>query len=154
MRFLKWTLLILISIPIIFVVGFYIRNKLIGPIGWAEENTIKELKLKMKDPDSLVIRSSFFVQKVLGSSNHIHMCGIVDGKNAFGGYTGGSRFASKSVSNTGPNTPNTFETITVVMENAEIKSHATKLKILSSFEKVYWNDFCVDDNHPPLTPGN
>ena len=150
MKIVKWFAIAIVVIPMLFLVGVYIRNKSVGPTGWAEDNTIKALKTKLKDPDSMVIRSSFFVHKINSANDEeIFMCGIVDGKNSFGGYTSGTRFASRSVSS---KALKTFDTYTVELEDNENKQKADEVKMLSAFEKVYWNDYCVDDRHPPITP--
>ena len=146
----KWVVILLVAIPALFVAGVYVRNKAVGPTGWAEDNTIKALKAKMKDPDSMVIRSSYVVLKTNDKEDtEIFICGIVDGKNSFGGYAGGTRFASRSVSS---KRLDTFDTYSVEMESREGKALASSVKWLSTFEKVYWNNYCVDAAHPPLTP--
>ena len=149
MKFLKWLLILLVAISVVLVAGIYVRNKAVGPAGWAEDNTIKALKAKMKDPDSMVVRSSFVILKNNEENDtEIFICGIVDGKNSFGGYTGGTRFASRSVSS---KTLGTFDTYTVEMENEKDKALASSIKRLSAFETVYWNAYCVDATHPPIT---
>ena len=149
MKFLKWLLILLVAISVVLVAGIYVRNKAVGPAGWAEDNTIKALKAKMKDPDSMVVRSSFVILKNNEKNDtEIFICGIIDGKNSFGGYTGGTRFASRSVSS---KTFGTFNTYTVEMENEKDKALASSIKRLSAFETVYWNDYCVDATHPPIT---
>ncbi len=149
MKFVKWFVVFLVAIPIVFVAGVYVRNKAVGPVGWAEDNTIKALKAKMKDPDSMVIRSSFVIQRTNEKNDtEIFICGIVDGKNSFGGYAGGTPFASRSVSS---KALGTFDTYSVEMEDWKSKETAKQVKRLSPFESVYWNDYCVDSTHPPLT---
>lgn len=150
MKFLKWLVTLIIAIPVVVAVGFFIRNKAIGPMGWAEDNTIKALRAKMKDPDSMVIRSSYFVQK-MDKDNYtvISMCGIVDAKNSFGGFSGGTRFVSESLA-----TKNTFDTYIVQLDDigTQQKREAAAVHRLTGFEKVYWNGSCVDNAHPPLVP--
>jgi hypothetical protein len=108
LKIFKWLVILIVAIPVVIIAGAYIRNKAIGPAGWAEENTLKALKAKMKDPESMAIRSSYIVQRSKGDDSvEIFVCGIVDGKNSFGGYTGGVRFASRSVSS---KRFNTFDT--------------------------------------------
>jgi hypothetical protein len=142
---------LLIAIPLAFVGGVYIRNKAVGPVGWAQDNTVKALKAKMKDPDSMVIRSSFVIRKYFDKQNYeISICGIVDSKNSFGGYTGGTPFVSTSSSS---ESLGTFSTISVEMEDAQLKELANRVKQLSGFEAAYWNAQCVDSAHPPLTAG-
>lgn len=149
MKVLKWLLILLVTIPVILVASVYLRNKVVGPTGWAEDNTIKGLRSKMKNPDSMIIRESFFVHKVNDRGDEeISVCGIVDGKNSFGGYAGGTRFASNSVSY---KAIGAFNTAFVEIEDAEQKALASRVKRLSPFEAVYWNEHCVDDTHPAIT---
>jgi hypothetical protein len=151
MKILKWLIVIVIAVPVLFIAGVYIRNKAIGPEGWAQDNTDKALKNMMKDPDSMVIRSSYVLKKEKSPGEvEISICGIVDGRNSFGGYSGGTRFVSVSNDN---RKFNTFDTIYVKVENkspSEIES-IHKMKLLTSFEKVYWNDSCVDAAHPAVS---
>lgn len=150
MKILKWLVIALIFIPLLLVVAAWVRNKAVGPVGWAEDNTARALRAKMKDPESMVVRSSYVVQRAKDSDSvEISVCGVVDGKNSFGGYTGGVRFASRSVHS---KKFSTFDTYTVEMEDPAAKAQAERVKMLSAFEVVYWNAYCVDDSHPPLLP--
>jgi len=108
------------------------------------------LKAKMKDPESMVIRSSFIVRinNPSDKTTTISICGIVDGKNGFGGYTGGTRFMSRSVLD---DKLNTFDTHEVEMDNTEDKRAAESVHSLSPFEDIYWNPSCVDAEHPALS---
>jgi len=148
MKILKWLLIALIVVPAIVVIGAYVRNKAIGPVGWAEDDTLKALRSKMKDPDSMIVRSQYVVQKNTESGGrYIYVCGVVDGKNSFGGYSGGARFASWSSSGGGH-----FDFLDVQIEDVQAKATAARVKMLSAFESVYWNSRCVDSAHPALTP--
>ena len=64
---------------------------------FAYNETIDSIKLYMKDPDSVIIRS-YNVRELVESNGYksFIMCGVVDAKNSFGGYTGGVRFISKT----------------------------------------------------------
>jgi hypothetical protein len=145
MSALKWIGFV-VAVPVVFVAGIFVVNKISGPVGWAKADVEKNLRAQMKDPDSMVIRSSFVVKRKMEGRTEISVCGTVDGKNNFGGYTGGMRFASRSVS-----TKNTFDTYTVKIEDPRDLAQARNLNILSTFEKIYWNEFCVDERHPALT---
>jgi len=151
MKILKWLAVLILAIPLALVLGIYVRNKTVGPVGWAEDNTLKQLRLKMKDPDSMVVRTSYVVQKTDPASSDvtIAICGIVDGKNSFGGYSGGSRFMSRSVDY---KSTNTFDTYEVILEDPEETRTAESVHMLSGFDKVYWNQHCVDDGHPAAKP--
>ena len=143
-----WVIGLVIATPIALIASIYVRNKAVGPVGWAQENTEKALKERMKDPGSMVIRSSYVVQKADEKGNEsIYVCGIVDGKNSFGGYAGGTRFASWSSHS---KSLGTFDTISVQMENPEHQRAAQEVGWLSGFDKVYWNEWCVDANHPAV----
>jgi hypothetical protein len=149
MKIVKWLIIGPLVAFLVLAVGMFIRNKAIGPVGWAEDNTMQKLKLQMKDFNSMVIRSSYIVQRTTETgSTEIYVCGVVDGKNSFGGFTGGSRFASRSVSN---KSLGTFDTYLVEVEDEAMKSKARAVKKLSPFESVYWNNYCVDSTHPSLT---
>lgn len=143
----KWIAVILL-VPVVLVAGIFIRNKAIGPVGWAKDDVEKSLRAQMKDPDSMMIRSSYVVVRTLGAQTEISVCGVVDGRNGFGGYVGGMRFASRSVSN---KEVGTFETYSVKLEDLKQTAEARSVKMLSGFEHVYWNDWCVDAHHPALT---
>ena len=85
MKFLKYLLIavvvLVIGVPSLMAAGYYVRNKMAGPDGWAKDDALKALKAKMKDPDSTVIRSSYLVHKRKDSETmEIVVCGIVDGK--------------------------------------------------------------------------
>ena len=101
----------------------------------------------MKDPNSMVIRSSYVVERTSGAITEISICGLVDGKNSFGMYTDSMRFASRSVSD---KNLGTFDTYTVKLEKLSETAQAREVGMLSGFEEFYWNKFCVDESHPAL----
>ncbi len=55
MKYMKWHVIALVGVPIIFVAIAFIRNKTVGPEGAAMENIEKRLRVKMKDPESMGI---------------------------------------------------------------------------------------------------
>lgn len=138
---------VILIIPVVLVVGIFIRNKSIGPVGWAKDDVEESLRAQMKDPSSMVIRSSYVVVRASGAQTEISICGLVDGRNSLGGYVGDIRFASRSVSN---KEVGTFETYSVKLEDLEQTFEARSVKMLSAFEHVYWNNWCVDEHHPAL----
>lgn len=150
MKAVKIIFSLIILLFVLLVVGIYVRNKAVGPVGWAQDDVTRRLEQRMKDPHSMIIRSSFVIQRQ-GSTGatEISICGIVDGKNSYGGYSGGQRFASLSYHD--PELK-TFDTQSVEIEDSAQKATAERLGILSTFEKVYWNSRCVDATHPPLSP--
>lgn len=148
MKVVKWILIIIVAIPLLVITGAYIRNKAIGPTGWALENTTKELRNRMRDPESMIIRSSFIIEKTdKDGDTEIYVCGIVDGRNGFGGYAGGTRFVSKSLHS---ERLKVFDTHSVELDKPEDILAAKRVGRISAFEEVYWNSSCVDSTHPPI----
>ncbi len=146
----KIILSVVVAAPLVLVAGFWVRNKVVGPVGWAQDDAEKALRLQLKDPDSMVIRSSFVVQKPGGDGvKDINVCCIVDAKNSFGGYTGGVRFVSHSWAD---NADTTFQTVSTNVEDPAESETAHRIGMLSGFEKAYWNDYCVDAKHPEIAP--
>lgn len=135
----KNLLITVIAIPVLFTAGSYIRNKAVGPEGWAMDNTETRLRQQFKDPESVVIRSSRTISTVDPDSRDatIHICGTVDGKNSFGAYPGAVRFVSRSVSRS-----NTFDTYSVEVEDPRETEVAHSVDRRSGFEKVYWDPNC------------
>lgn len=147
MKVLKWIGVICL-VPVVLVAGSYIRNKLIGPVGWATDDVEKALRAQMKDPDSMVIRSSYVVKRQTERGQEISICGFVDGRNSFGAYSGPVRFVSKSFSN---RQLKVFQTSMVKLESSSETKEAHEVNMLSPFEHAYWNKYCVDESHPALT---
>lgn len=131
-----------VILPVLFVLvagSSSVRSKGYGPEGRALENTEEELRKHLKDPDSMVIRSAYPVVRNNpgGSNKHIHICGLVDGKNSFGAYAGAVRFVSYSIQ-----TPNSFETHSVEVEDPLKTSEAHDELKRSDFERMYWDPNC------------
>src|SRR5262245_50238013 len=115
MKALKWIVASLVGIPLLTVSIIYVRNKVIGPVGWANDITAERLAEQMRDPESMRIRSSYVIEKTTADGDReIAICGVVDGKNAFGAYTGGTRFVSLSNSSA---EFHTFDTLFVEIED-------------------------------------
>lgn len=147
MKALKWIGVICL-VPVVLVAGSCVRNKVIGPVGWATDDVEKALRAQMKDPDSMVIRSSYVVKRQTELGQEISICGFVDGRNSFGAYSGPVRFVSKSLSN---RKLEIFETSLVKLENPTETKQSHSFNMLSVFEDMYWNNYCVDAAHPALT---
>lgn len=108
----------------------------------------------LKDPESARFRGIFLIpnEEKDGILQDIAICGVVDGKNSFGAYTGGQRFVAYGYRGDGilgvhraylegqdrRPTPETYDT--------EIKE--------TIFESIHWNAVCVDGEHPPTYSGD
>lgn len=151
MKIVKWLVVVLVGVPLLIVAGVYVRNKAVGPAGWAQDNTVRQLKANLKHPDSMVIRSSYIVKVAAAHATTYFLCGVVDAKDDAGAYTGGLRFLSTSVDD---NDAGTFDTGAVVIEDPAQKIRADSQHVLSAFESASWNGHCVDAAHPQLAPAS
>ncbi len=145
MTFTKWLFVVLLTIPFCAT-----ASKKIEVDELAKASALKELKTRMKDPDSAVIRSSFIVRRPDSKFHHIeevNVCGVVDGKNSYGGYTGGTLFVAIGYLVV---QEKQFFTITVALESLQEKRRAESVGTPSPFERVYWNVYCVDGTKPPV----
>lgn len=151
MKILKWAVVVLVGLALLIVAGVFVRNKVVGPAGWARDNTLKQLKANLRNPGSMVIRSSYIVKTADQGKDVtvIELCGVVDAKDATGAYTDGLRFVSRSIDD---NAAGTFDTYAVLIEDPAQKVAADSQHVLSAFESRYWNTHCVDAAHPPLVP--
>ncbi|MDE2257365.1 MAG: hypothetical protein KGK05_06340 [Xanthomonadaceae bacterium] len=148
----KRVLLLIITTPFVLAAFFYLRNSSRSLEDWARIHTEEQLRTKMKDPDSMQIRSYYFVRRVdAKGETEINMCGIVDGKNSFGAYTGGTPFASQSKTD---RATGTFDTVLVEMEDQdEAKRQAlAKIHMPTAFQGLFWDKWCVDAVHPLISP--
>jgi hypothetical protein len=151
MKTLKFIVILIVVLGGSLFAGIFLYNKSIGPEGWAKNNTEKMLSAAMKNPESMVIRSYFFVKKPTSASAYnLYMCGVVDGSNSFGAYSGGTRFASSSYymdSSSG----SAFDTTNLQIADKMEIDDARSVGMLSSFESIYWNEWCVDGQHLPIS---
>lgn len=137
----KKIIIVLIAIPCVLIASIYIRNKSVGPEGWAMDDAQKKLRLHLKDPDSLVIRSAetFVTIDPKDGDKIIHICGSFDGRNSFGAYGGATRFVSRSVQYA---KFDAFHSGDVVVEEADDVAAARGAGRDSGFESVYWKPNC------------
>lgn len=148
--FVKVVLVTIFGLALAAAFGLYSRNEALEPQRLAQENTIRLLKEGLRDPESLIIRSSYVViTEEKNGSYAINVCGIFAAKNSFGGYAESRNFSSHSVGTTRPKSLATaridIETLNDVERASRKSSHQ-----LTPFESVYWNEYCVDQAHPAL----
>lgn len=147
-NFLYLGLLAILSIPVIFFGSAIIYGMTRTPSSIALSNVEKKLRETMKDPDSMVIRSSYFItEKEDGKIKSMHVCGVVDGRNGFGGYQGGIRFVADM---DGSSAPDVYH-LELDDGDESLNKFLKGKGMLTPFEKVYWNGGCVDEYHPALT---
>ncbi|MBE2242467.1 MAG: hypothetical protein IAE86_06915 [Burkholderiaceae bacterium] len=116
---------------------------------WNAEAAVKQ---RLKDPDSAKFSGVFLVRQPAQSDiSHVHICGVVDGKNSFGAMTGGTRFVVVALQG-----QNLFDISNLQIEgpdrSATVDSRSGG-QPTTVFEKVYWNAYCVDATHPPTFTG-
>ncbi|WP_261168943.1 hypothetical protein [Serratia ficaria] len=85
----------------------------------------------LKDPHSARFSSlvTYRIKQGAGYADLVHVCGLVNAKNNFGGYAGNSRFVVSFLDGKQP------ELISKALEEPDRRT---------SFESVYWNDFCSE----------
>lgn len=115
----------------------------------------RNVAARLKDPDSARFTQKTFVVRQAPDErgmSSVAACGAVDGKNSFGAYSGGGRFVVRGLQG-----PNLLDVSIVELENrserwATVDSRDGE-KPTTVFEKIYWNVYCVDSNHPPTYTG-
>lgn len=106
---------------------------------------------QLKNPDTARFGTSFVVRKQVEKNGAVFdavaLCGLVDGKNAFGAYAGGTRYVVGGFQG--------GKIVTIVGVDLEdgdrratVKSY-DKAEKATIFEELYWNEKCVDAAHPP-----
>ena len=116
----------------------------------------KAVKAMLKDPASAQFSGLYVVFEPPDDGvRRVAVCGYVNARNSYGGYTGKQRFvASGHIGKVASSTlldvghaqiegPERFATV----ESAKTSEPETV------FEKVYWNRSCVDAAHPPTFSG-
>jgi len=121
-----------------------------SPDEHAVANAKELVSARLEDPESARFNHISVVREPDNGKGFFlaAVCGIVDGKNSFGAYTGGSRFVVLQTRSYG-----TLGTIHVEMEkpaDAIVFPGAKE----TPFERSFWNKRCVDVAHPPMYAGN
>lgn len=150
--FKKILIAIGIAIAGFFVVGF-IANASASMQDKARWTAEKAVSLQLKDPDSAKFRDIFVVVKEMDVKDlySVAVCGVVDGKNSYGAFTGGQRFVAKLITDKSGN--GSVKDLQLEDDKrATVDSLKSKNKT-TVFEKIYWNDYCVDSTHGPTYTG-
>ncbi|QLV87825.1 hypothetical protein HV265_12945 [Citrobacter sp. RHBSTW-00678] len=124
------------------------------------KNAIAE---QLMDPDAAKFSDVYVHRGESGVANdskqkskyqYFTVCGSVNGKNAFGAYTGKTRFMVSLVNVDSESKPSVIHS---VYEDEGLKKSAiTPPKTESPqslFEYIYWNKDCVDEQHPKTYTG-
>jgi len=112
------------------------------------------IKTHLKDPETARFQEIHIVKstETISGSQNIAVCGVVDGKNGFNAYTGGSRFIVRM---------SIHKDRKALILDSEIDDGTTKTiaedqdpkKIQSPFELWHWNVYCLDSTHSPTFTG-
>lgn len=117
----------------------------------AIEEAKKAVRAGLSDPVSAEFADVYVVpygKDDDGGESYV-VCGKFNAKNQFGGYAGYVRFRSMQ------HHPNSGkpEVISTAIEtepaNAPLGTKNKDSKTSSSFERIYWNPFCVNEKQPP-----
>lgn len=111
----------------------------------AESKARAAVKGLLKDPPSARFKDAYVVRRPADANGiqTLAVCGIVDGKNGFGAYTGGSRYVVTMVDGAGA----------LLVSSATIDDGDRRAALDGQetiFERVYWNPSCVDVGHPAM----
>jgi len=121
---------------------------------WSAE---KAVTARLKDQPTARFSNEFVVRRPIDKEGkqELATCGIVDGKNSFGGYTGGSRFVVIQWQYFKPNPiAPAFDNVYVVIDDGDRRAALGALPHETIFERVYWNAECVDADHPATFTAN
>lgn len=92
----------------------------------------------LKDPDSARFESVYMVEeKVAGDTHYGFLCGSVNSKNSFGGFTGAKRFAARLSYSTG----GTISVSDVQLEEGQLAKAGADGRTM--FETFYWQKRCI-----------
>ena len=111
-------------------------------------------RAQLKDPDSAKFESSFVTsRKATGDTwdEDIAVCGWVNAKNGFGGYAGAQRYVALGYRNKDPKVTSIYFVHFEDSDRATIEPCADERP--TTFEKIAWNESCVDAQHPPTYSG-
>lgn len=105
-------------------------------------------KEQLKDPSSARFRGEYVVRRPPDAKGlmEVAVCGLIDGKNGFGAYSGGTRYVAHGFD--GSSGQSMFD---VIVDDGSKRSMEPGEE--TTFEKVYWNPSCTDANHPPMKTG-
>ncbi len=114
------------------------------------------VRAMLKDPDSADFGDVYLVA---GAKNEalqdIAICGLVNAKNSFGGYSGNQRFVAYGYKGTIAGSKSLGISRAYVEEadrQATVGTIDTPNKA-TVFEEIHWNKACVDAEHPPTYSG-
>ena len=116
----------------------------------------KQVSAMLKDPDSARFSGLYLVPgAVREKMQDVAICGLVNGKNGFGGYGGVERFVAYGYKGTVGGS----KLLGVSRANFEGADRRATLGTVDTpnkatiFEEIHWNEACVDKAHPPTYSG-
>ncbi|WP_156400399.1 hypothetical protein [Caulobacter sp. Root655] len=127
---------------------------LVASCGSPEQNFIwaakDAAKAQLKDPPSARFPIEPYVVRTRGTGesakyDQVAACGIIDGKNGFGGYSGGTRFVAWTFVEPGA------EPDRSVVVNFDDSPRSSSSDGPSPYDEFIWNKYCVDAAHPAAT---
>lgn len=112
------------------------------------------IKSNLKDPDSAKFSELYVVPYTGKNSTEAMMtvCGYVNAKNSFGGYTGNKRFAVLISAPKEYAAELIYHWIEGADKSAASGKNQSKHKE-TAFEKLAWNPHCTDSLHPKTYSG-
>lgn len=120
----------------------------------AEKKGLAFIAQQTKDPDSAKFQDVHVVPSP-NSEREVHVCGVVNAKNVFGAYTGGTRFIARVAKD-----DDKYETTGFALEGTDEKSRRATVETIntdkpqSEFEYKYWNKLCINNQTKPTYSGS
>lgn len=124
----------------------------LNPSSEAKMLAEKAVTAQLKDPDSAKFGDAFVVVTPAKESpglEDVAVCGLVNAKNGFGGYTGDQRYVAYGFRHVG----GTNTTIVAVNFENLASEQQCETGRENAFEQFAWNVHCFDDAHPKTYSG-
>jgi hypothetical protein len=116
----------------------------------------KHVAAMLKDPDSARFSGVYLVPGPMREGvQTVAICGVVNGKNSFGAYGGGERFVAYGYKGKVGDS-RLLGISRAYFEGADRRTTVDttdKPNKTTIFEKIHWNEACVDAAHPPTYSG-
>ncbi|HBP6824284.1 hypothetical protein AO897_15805 [Pseudomonas aeruginosa] len=99
----------------------------------------------LKDPDSASFSGVYMLETdVIGDTHYGYLCGVVNSKNSFGGYTGNRRFSARFQYSTGGQLEVSYLQLEEGRNAKEMSDGVT------FFESFYWRKRCLQGEAQPV----
>lgn len=151
----KKIFMVLLAIIVAFIAVVTVINLLTSHDEVVIMNAKNHVAANLKDPSSATFQDIFIVKEPTDTngSERGTVCGQVNGRNSFGAYSGYTRFVARYFSN---RKMDVLDISSVAIESTDRSTSDIALPLgqrQTVFEKVYWNESCIDAHRPKTFSG-